>query len=147
MSQAAPTYASFIAAYPVFMPLPEAMVTAQINGSALMLDAGSWGQFYTYAVMLDAAHKLVLNAMAMQNIPAAFQAAIGQIIAASGAGISTSFSGPRSNLKGYAEQFYSSTSYGKEFLMLQNRVITCIAGTNDDDFEFVDVGLDMPLLP
>jgi len=147
MSQTAPTYAQFTGAYPVFESLTETMVQAQLTGSALMLDPGSWGQFYSYAVMLDAAHKLVLGAMAMTNITAAFQAAIGQITSAGGAGMSTSFAPPRSGLKGYAETFYSSTSYGKEFLLLQNRVITCAAGTPDTDFEGVDMGLDMPLLP
>jgi len=148
MSNPAPTYDQFIAGYPVFASLPEAMVTNQINDSAQMQDSGSWGQFYALAVSLDAAHNLVLDAMATGGVTAAFQASIGQMTSATGPGVSASFSGPRQGQKGYAESFYSSTSYGKKFLMLQNRVINCVGGTGDLGPGYnVDDGLDMPLLP
>jgi len=119
----APTYAEFIAQYPAFVTTTQASVQAQLNLATRLLEPSAWGDFYSDAVALDAAHNLSLALIAGQGIQGAAQTAVGPVTSVSAAGISTSFATPSFDGKSKADSWYAKTGYGQQFLRLRNVVI------------------------
>jgi hypothetical protein len=118
-----PTYAEFVASFPVFADLDSAIVNRHLSIAIRLLEKSVWGDFYSDAIELEAAHNLVLWQQAEAGIQGAAQAAIGPINNVSVAGISTSFSTPSLDGKSKADNWYMKTSYGQQFLRLRDSVI------------------------
>ena len=77
--------------------------------------------FYSDAVLLDAAHSLQLNALSQSsNGLGSLQMAAGPISSVSAAGTSTSFATPSLDSKSTRTMWYSKTSYGQQLLRLWN---------------------------
>jgi len=129
MSKVAPTYAEFIAQYPAFASVAQPTVATALNLSTRLLSTTAWGDFYSDAVGLDAAHNLVLADAANKSIQGAAQGAVGPVNSVSAAGISTSFSTPSLDGKSKSDNWYMKTVYGQQFLRLRDTVITpgCMA--------------------
>lgn len=123
MPKTAPTYAEFIAAYPAFANTPQPQIEQQLNLSARLLEVKAWGDFYSDAVGLDAAHNLSLALMMNAGQQGAGQAAVGPVNSVSVAGISTSFATPSLDTKSKADNWYMKTGYGQMFLRLRDNVI------------------------
>lgn len=129
MGATVPTYAEFIAQYPVFTSVAQATVTLQLSLSERLLDESAWGDFYGDAIGLDAAHNLVIDSMESGSVIGGMQAGVGQITSSSAAGMSTSFASLNLDSKRQSEVWYSKTSYGQKFLRLRSAVIPlgCLA--------------------
>ena len=124
MSSTAPTYAEFIAAYPVFACVAQPAIERQLTFSSRLLDTPNWGDFYSDAVELDAAHNLAVDQAAEQaGAGGAFQTAAGALNSVSAAGVSISF-GSGKPIDNDTDAWYTKTSYGQKFLRLRNVVIT-----------------------
>jgi len=123
MSNKAPTYAEFIIQYPAFEGLSKLVVDAQLACSARLLDEGAWGEFFSDGVGLDAAHNLVLSQSANKGVASGLQGAAGPVTSTSAAGMNISFAQFMVNDKSKADQWYSKTIFGQQFLRLRNTVI------------------------
>ena len=123
MATTAPTYAEFIATYTGLASVPQAQVESQLSLSSRLLDTTAWGDFYSDAVGLDAAHNLTLMQQMASGLQGAGQAAVGPVTSVSVAGISTSFATPSLNTKSKADNWYMKTGYGQMFLRLRDTVI------------------------
>lgn len=123
MSTEAPTYTQFITDYPEFTTMRKPQVELQLTLSAALLSQPAWDTFYSEGVMLDAAHTLAVRAAAGQTPTGGFQAAVGPITSASGAGVSTSFATVSVDSKSKSGVWYNKTSYGQLFLRLRDAVI------------------------
>lgn len=125
MSNTAPTYAEFIASFPAFQAESlTALVNSQLAISVSLLDESAWGEFFSDAVSLDAAHNLAMGQIASSSPSAAVQGAAGPLVSTSGGGVSVSFAAPTWNSKSQSENWYMKTVYGQQFLRLRS---TCIA--------------------
>lgn len=123
MAKTAPTYPEFILEFPAFAEVSQPVVTRAITLSARLLEPLSWGDFYSDAVGLDAAHNLVLSQMSAQGVQGAAQVAVGAVTSVSGAGLSTSFATPSLDGKSKSDNWYMKTGYGQQFLRLRSVVI------------------------
>lgn len=124
MSTIAPTYQSFIEAFPVFIDVDLGLVQRQLSISTRLIDDVNWGDFYSDAIELDAAHNLVLATQMADSIQGAGQVAAGPINSVGVAGISTSFSTPSLDSKSKSTNWYMKTGYGQQFLRLRDTVIS-----------------------
>lgn len=124
MANTAPTYAEFIAAYPGLAGVEQTSAELALNFSGRLLNARSWGDFYSDAVGLDAAHNLVLQQKATAN-PMGADVTAGPMTSASVGGISASFSQPHWNDKSAVDQWYMKTVYGQQFLRLRDVCQPC----------------------
>lgn len=123
MPLTAPTYAEFIAAYPVFSCMAQPAVESQLALSSRLLDTPNWGDFYGDVVGLDAAHNLAIDQATEQaGSGGAFQTAAGALNSVSAAGVSISF-GSGKPIDSNTEAWYNKTSYGQKFLRLRDVVI------------------------
>ena len=123
MSNIAPTHDEFIAAFPAFSPLTDEQVETALSFSSRLFSDSAWGDFYSDAVGLDAAHNLAIQGMAGSSPGGAFQAAVGPVTSVSAAGVSTSFASPDMIAGSKADSWYSKTVYGQMFLRLRDNVI------------------------
>jgi hypothetical protein len=125
MSATAPTYNEFIELCPEFETpsISRARIEMQIALSSITFSKGAWGEFYSQAVVLDAAHTLAISAMAGKTPTGSIQAAVGPITGAGAAGVNTSFATAAPEFKSKAGMWYSKTSYGQQLLLLQSRII------------------------
>ena len=123
MSRIAPTYVEFITLYPAFASLVEPAVQGALDFSARLLSVAGWGDFYSDAVGLDAAHNLTLESLLAGGNPSSgFKGAVGPISSVSGAGISTSFANIENIAGGQTDAWYSKTYYGQKFLRLRSSI-------------------------
>lgn len=125
MSKLVPTYAEFIARFPVFQSLQQPTVEAEISLSARTLSKLKWGDFFSDGIILDAAHSLSINNAAQGNLQGGQQLAAGPIVSSSGAGISVSFANPDQDAGSKTDSWYVKTVYGQQFLRLRDTVIPC----------------------
>lgn len=123
MARTAPTYDEFVALYPAFASTVQPRIESFLSMSSRLLDEASWGDFFSDAVGLDAAHSLALALGAEKGPQAALQGATGPISSVSAAGISTSFNTMSSDGKSKSDNWYSKTVYGQQFLRLRDTVI------------------------
>ena len=125
MSNQAPTYEEFLAAYPAFDNSSYVTIgPAQLSLSTRLLSQTNWGDFYSDGVMLDCAHNLVLERAASSNQGmGSMQVAAGPISSVSVAGTSTSFNTGSSDGKSNSRDWYMKTSYGQKFLRLRDAVV------------------------
>lgn len=125
MSNVAPTYSDFLAAYPAFnVSAYAAAGPLQLDLSTRLLSQSAWGDFYSDGVMLDCAHNLVMEGVAASaNGRGSMQAAAGPISSVSVAGTNTSFNTVTSDGKSNSRDWYQKTSYGQKFLRLRDAVV------------------------
>lgn len=122
MGTTAPTYAQFIALFPAFSAVSQPIVEDALSLSANLLDESAWGNFFSNAVGLDAAHNLAMNSL-LDTISGSFKNTAGPLTSASAAGASASFASPP-NVDGYgSNSWYSKTTYGQRFMRLRAVVI------------------------
>ena len=123
MGTTAPTYDQFIAQYPAFASTDQPLVEGALSLSTRLLDEEAWGDFFSDAVSLDAAHNLAIDIMRGTTALGAFKGAAGPMTGASAAGASASFSSPPS-VEGYrGDAWYAKTVYGQKFMRLRAVVI------------------------
>ena len=127
MTQAPPTYAEFIAAFPAFEQSSSAQINMQLSLSSRLLDPLAWGGFYRDAVGYDAAHNITLGLLMAEDPQSAQQATAGAVSSVSAAGVSISFEGSSGRRLNETDAWYNKTGYGQMFLRLRNAVIP--AGT------------------
>lgn len=125
----APTLAEFKAFFPEFEAAGISDATQQvwIDYSDTWLDEPSWGECYKSAVSFDAAHRLTISqarAAAVTNGGAegGVGSATGQIASASADGLSIGFNNVLASTG--SEEWYKSTGYGQEFLILRSSCLT-----------------------
>lgn len=126
MSTTAPSVDEFKVAFPQFASVDDGLITTALSLSTRLLSRAAWGEFYSDAVSLDAAHNLYHDIMLSSGeLNSAAQFAVGTISSVSAAGMSTSFNnGVTSNGKAsHASDWYSKTVYGQRFLRLKQAVI------------------------
>lgn len=128
MSDQVPTIEDFVTAYPQLNVAPyQVLIQSALDQSVALLNQTAWRSLFSQAVMLDAAHSLALAGEQLNSGDAGgMQAAVGPIMAASGAGVSTSFATLMPNPGLPDEVWYSKTVYGQQFLRL--RKTTCSMG-------------------
>lgn len=124
MSNILPTSDEFLAAYPQFSGNSYVQsVDSQLILSGRLLSRDAWGEFYSDAVMLDAAHNLLLSVLSQkQGGLGAMQMAAGSISSVSAAGVSTSFNSSQT-IKSQTDEWYSKTIYGQQFLRLRHAAV------------------------
>ena len=146
MSNIAPAWSDVTAVYPMFIGKTyQTSGPLQLAVSTRLLAQGPWGDFWSDAIMLDCAHNLLLNTLAQQaNGMGAVQLAAGPISSTSVAGTSTSFNTATSNNKSNVRDWYLKTTFGQQFLRLQDVVIP-IGFTSGGGFsqEAADVSPDL----
>ncbi len=123
MSNVAPTYDDFIEEFPAFAAMDDAKVESALSFSSRFLSVSAWGDFYSDAVGLDAAHNLALQGMIGSGSSGAFQGAVGPVTSVSAAGVSTSFAAPDTIAGSKADSWYAKTVYGQMFLRLRDNVM------------------------
>ena len=125
MPTTAPSITDFLEAFPQFGNVDGGLVQSALDFSARLLSASAWGEFYSDAVMLDAAHNLFFDSqLANGKVNSAAQLAVGTISSVSAAGMSTSFNSVGSSGKNsHADDWYNKTVYGQKFLRLRQSVI------------------------
>ena len=123
MSNVAPTYDDFIEEFPAFAAMDDAKVESALSFSSRFLSVSAWGDFYSDAVGLDAAHNLALQGMIGSGLSGAFQGAVGPVTSVSAAGVSTSFAAPDTIAGSKADSWYAKTVYGQMFLRLRDNVM------------------------
>lgn len=121
---AAPTVSEFLALFPAFIEEPASRIQSALDFSTLLLDSGTWGDFYHRAVALDAAHSLAMSIPAQTGVSAATEGTAGTVSSVSGAGVSISFNAPPAFWsEGNNAYWYSKTIYGQQLLRLQDLVL------------------------
>jgi hypothetical protein len=123
MPTTVPTYAEFVAQYPEFATLQQAVVESRLSLSSRILSKRAWGDFFSDAIGLDTAHNLAIQAAAGATPTGGFQGAVGPVSSVSAAGISTSFNTPSVDVANKSDSWYMKTSYGQQFLLLRDQVI------------------------
>lgn len=127
----APTLAEFKALFPEFEAagISDAIQQAWIDYSDAWLDEPSWGECYKSAVSFDAAHRLAISqaraaavTLSEDGAAAGVGTAVGQIANASADGLSLGFNNVPATTN--SEEWYKSTGYGQEFLVLRNSCLT-----------------------
>jgi hypothetical protein len=120
---ATPSGEDFVERFPVFTASDSDMVDQALADSADLLDESAWGDNWTLAVMLDAAHTLVLEEMASASVLAGMSGASGPVQSVSAAGVSTSFAGMPAGSRPSSRDWYNKTIYGQRFLRLRDATI------------------------
>lgn len=123
MSALAPTYAEFIERFPAFAAAPPEQVQFNLDMAVRLLDAPTWGDFFSDAVSLDAAHNLFLYQQACSSPQGAAQGTAGPVSNVSAAGVSIGFTSPQWNTKSMAQNWYMKTIYGQQLLRLWDAVV------------------------
>ena len=125
MSKIPPTYANFITRFPQFSdpPVAQDAVEVQLTLSASMLCVDAWGEFYSEAVLYEAAHNIAMEVQMNSSLSGGQQAASGTITSSSGAGLSVSFGGSKYDGASASDSWYDNTAFGQKFLHLRNTII------------------------
>lgn len=130
----APTLTEFKALFPEFVTvgITDPTMEAWINFSAGYLSEEAWGECFKSAVSFDAAHRLVISqaraaAITAGGIGAGVGSATSQIINAGADGLSVGFNAVQAETG--SEEWYKSTGYGQEFLILRDNCLTGAAVT------------------
>jgi hypothetical protein len=125
----APTLAEFKALFPEFEAAGVTDPTMQtwIDFSDAWLDEQSWGECYKSAVSYDAAHRLVMSQaradiIANGGVSAGVGGSRGQVSSGTGDGLSIGFNVVPATTN--TEEWYKSTGYGQEFLVLRASCLT-----------------------
>lgn len=126
MSNTVPTYADFIAQYPLFIPPAVLEIDAQrqLDLAARLLSKGAWDDWYSDAILLVAAHNLSMWLKTQSSIEGGTQFASGNVSSVSGAGLSVSFESIESLSGSKSDAWHNRTVYGQQYLHLRSIVIT-----------------------
>lgn len=125
MPNTVPTYADFIAQYPVLVPPAalEADVQRQLDIAARLLCRKTWGIWYSDGILLFAVHNLSMWLKTQTSPEGGITAAAGVVTSASGAGLSVSF-GEVALIEGSkSDAWFNRTAYGQEYLYLKSIVV------------------------
>lgn len=109
----APSTASFKIRFPEFEPIPDIRVEMFIDDAVLELSESSWGDRYDVGVYYLAAHLLAMGSETAAGNPSG----IVPISGGSADGLSTTFS--RSPSTSMTQEYWQSTSYGREYMRLK----------------------------
>lgn len=123
--------ADFRALFPELDPVSDTVVTAYLDRAESKLYEDAWGTCYDDAVLLYAAHSIMLSqyraaAVKTVNGSTVIQEGAGAITSASVGGMSVGYASPNYATQGTkSEVWLAQTPYGKEFLALQSQ---CLVG-------------------
>lgn len=120
-----PTYEEFIIEFPVMIPpaVSESDAQYQLDFAARLLCKSAWGDWYSDAIVLIAAHNLSLWLATQSDVKGGIQSAVGNVVSTSGAGLSISFESSDSVQGSKSDAWYNKTLYGQKYLHLKSLVI------------------------
>lgn len=118
MSTTAPTSEEFLELYPEFSAVSSTLVASQLDLATRVIST-AWGDLYSDAIGLEAAHSIALKTLAGSSAAGGLQGTVGPISSVSAAGVSTSFNSFSPDGKSKSELWYGKTVYGQQLMRLR----------------------------